>query len=157
MKIETLEKKDLSWAESLLQDRWGAPTIVTRGVVHRLNQLDGFIAIEAGQYVGLITYNMRDEEFEIVSLDSLKSGKRIGRSLVNAVLQKASVEGCSRVWLVTTNDNTDALCFYQKVGFKLVAVYRDAIKESRRLKAGIPHIGNDGIPIRDEIELEIKT
>jgi GNAT superfamily N-acetyltransferase len=157
MKIETLEKKDLSWAESLLQDRWGAPAIVTRGVVHRLNQLDGFIAIEAGQYVGLITYNMRDEEFEIVSLDSLKSGKRIGRSLVNAVLQKASVEGCSRVWLVTTNDNTDALCFYQKVGFKLVAVYRDAIKESRRLKTGIPHIGNDGIPIRDEIELEIKT
>ena len=48
-----------------------------------------------------------------------------------------------------------ALGFYQKRGFRLVAVHPGAVNESRKLKPEIPLIGNDGIPIRDEIELEI--
>jgi RimJ/RimL family protein N-acetyltransferase len=63
--------------------------------------------------------------------------------------------GCRRIWLITTNDNTAALRFYQKKGFSLVAVHRNAIERSRQLKPEIPETGNDGIPLRDEIELEI--
>jgi len=59
------------------------------------------------------------------------------------------------MWLITTNDNTRALRFYQKRGFHLVAVYPNSLNESRRLKPQIPIIGIDGIPLRDEIELEI--
>lgn len=33
-------------------------------------------------------------------------------------------------------------------------LYRNAVEAARRLKPQIPFIGNDGIPIRDEIELE---
>ena len=36
----------------------------------------------------------------------------------------------------------------------MVAVYPDAVENSRQLKPEIPLVGNDGIPIRDEIELE---
>ncbi|MBK9123270.1 MAG: GNAT family N-acetyltransferase, partial [Chloroflexi bacterium] len=63
--------------------------------------------------------------------------------------------GIHRLWLITTNDNLDALRFYQKRGWHLVAVHRDALNESRRLKPQIPIIGMDGIPLRDEIELEM--
>jgi hypothetical protein len=65
----------------------------------------------------------------------------------------AGYANCKR--LITTNDNLNALRFYQKRGLALVAVHRNALEESRRIKPEIPLIGSDGIPLRDEIELEI--
>jgi hypothetical protein len=59
------------------------------------------------------------------------------------------------VWLVTTNDNLDALRFYQRRGLRLVAVHAGAVDEARRLKPEIARVGEYGIPIRDEIELEL--
>ena len=41
-------------------------------------------------------------------------------------------------------------------GFRTVAVHSDAVSESRKLKPEIPEIGIDGIPIRDEIEMELR-
>jgi hypothetical protein len=49
----------------------------------------------------------------------------------------------------------NALRFYQKRGFVLVALHRNALELSRKLKPEISLIGNAGIPLRDEIELEI--
>ena len=73
---------------------------------------------------------------------------------MDAVVEEARKQNCKRVFLITTNDNMHALRFYQRRGFELVALYRDAVKESRRLKPSIPLTGFDDIPIRDEIELE---
>jgi hypothetical protein len=36
----------------------------------------------------------------------------------------------------------------------LVAVHRNAVEQARRIKPQIPAVGSDGIPLRDEIELE---
>jgi ribosomal protein S18 acetylase RimI-like enzyme len=71
------------------------------------------------------------------------------------VSNAAKTQGCHRLWLITTNDNTHALRFYQRRGFRIVAIHVGAIDESRRLKPEISAVGLDGIPIRDEIELEI--
>jgi hypothetical protein len=49
----------------------------------------------------------------------------------------------------------NALGFYQKRGFEIVAVYCGAVNESRKRKPSIPLIGYNNIPLRDEIELEI--
>jgi hypothetical protein len=58
--------------------------------------------------------------------------------------------------VVTTNDNLGALRFYQRRGFVLAALRPGAITEARRtLKPEISEIGADGIPIRDELELEL--
>ena len=59
------------------------------------------------------------------------------------------------MWLITTNDNLNALRFYQGRGFRLVAVHPGAVEASRRLKPQIPELGSFGIPIRDELELEL--
>jgi hypothetical protein len=77
-------------------------------------------------------------------------------ALLQAVCDAARKACCNRLWLITTNDNVDALRFYQRFGFSLVALHRDAVRESRRLKPSIPETGKDGIPIRDEIELEMQ-
>lgn len=61
---------------------------------------------------------------------------------------------CPQVlWLVTTNDNVDAIRFYQRRGFRLSALRPGAVEEARRdLKAEIPEVGGYGIPMRDELE-----
>jgi RimJ/RimL family protein N-acetyltransferase len=148
---------DRDWVRSVLRDRWGGPEIATRGRLHSADSLPGFIAAEGERPVGLITYALADAECEIVSLDALEPGKGVGSALVSAVLDLAHTLGCKRVWLVTTNDNTKALRFYQKMGFALAAIHRDGVTRARQLKPGIPKRGCDGIPIRDEIELEIRT
>jgi len=78
----------------------------------------------------------------------------IGTALLESVCCEAQSRGCRRVWLITTNDNIDAIQFYQRRGSVLKAVYPDAIAESRKLKPQISLIGEHGIPIRDEIEFE---
>jgi ribosomal protein S18 acetylase RimI-like enzyme len=153
--IRPINKEDKRWVTSLLKEHWGSAKIVTRGKIHRADELPGFIATQEGKQVGLITYQTDGKECEITSMNSLAEGKGAGSALVDAVKNACAAAGCKRLWLITTNDNTKALRFWQKRGFRLVAVYPNAIEESRRLKSEIPLTGNDGIPIRDEIELEM--
>ena len=157
MEIRALTDEDREWALSLLTDRWVTPRIVTRGRVHEADKLPGFIAVEDEEPKGLLTYRVEDEECEVVTLDAVTFGRGIGSALMRALLEKARLDGWRRVRLITTNDNTRALRFYQRLGFELVAIHRNAISESRRLKPEIPEKGCDGIPIRDEMELEFNV
>jgi len=90
-----------------------------------------------------------------VSLDALEQWRGIGTALLAAVEEAARTAGCTRLWLITTNDNTGALRFYQRRGMVLAAMHPDAIAASRAIKPAIPAIGNHRIPIRDELELEM--
>lgn len=137
-------------------DDWGAETVVVHGHVYKPAELPGFAAATGSEWLGLATYHVDGEQCELVTLDTMRRGAGAGTALIEAVKRAALQAGCRRLYVITTNDNTDALRFYQKRGFVLVAVHRDAVTRSRQLKPEIPLIGNDGIPIRDEIELEMK-
>ena len=97
-----------------------------------------------------------NDECEIITLNSLVEKKGVGSMLIDAVRENALQRGCKRLWLITTNDNIPALVFYQKRGFHLVAVHRNALEISRQLKPEISMTGMFGIPLRDEIELEMQ-
>ena len=153
--IVDLSSEYRQWAIGLIKDHWGATVVVTRGRVHDTSDLPGFVALARDEPEGLATYRIDGEECELVTLDSLMEGIGIGSALVDSVAQAARRKGCRRLWLITTNDNLDAIHFYQKRGFHLVAVHRDALEETRRLKPELPLTGIDGIPLRDEIELEL--
>ena len=153
--IRPLVKSDKAWVASLLAEHWGSARIVTCGKIFQADELPGFAAIQDDKPVGLITYRIDGDECEIGSMNSLVEGIGVGAALVQASKDAAVWAKCRRVWLITTNDNTQALHFWQKRGFVLVAVYPNAVEKSRKLKPEIPLIGNDGIPIRDEIELEM--
>jgi GNAT superfamily N-acetyltransferase len=153
--IIRLTDDEKAWATSVLTESWGSAISVSRGRVYQGDELPGFIAVQKGKPVGLITYCLNDKECEITTTNSMVEGKGIGSALVDAVKSVAVTSKCKRLWLITTNDNTKALRFWQKRGFNLKAVYPNAIEKSRKLKPEIPLLGDDGIPIRDEIELEM--
>lgn len=153
--LRRLTADDLPRLRQFWTEYWGGEEMVTRSNVYRPEQLDGFVAEDGKDWVGLLTFFVKDEECEVTSLDSLREGQGIGTQLINAVIEEARRQNCRRVFLITTNDNTHALRFYQKRGFELVAVHRGAVNESRKIKPTIPLTGFDGIPIRDEIELEL--
>jgi GNAT superfamily N-acetyltransferase len=155
IQVQKISKNDQSWIKGFYKKRWGSDRVVSRGALHDVPLLPGFIAWKSGARVGLLTYHIENNELEIVTLDSLEESIGVGSALVAEVVDFAREVKCHRVWLITTNDNMHALRFYQKRGFQLVAVYRNALEESRKLKPEIPHYGIHGIPIRDEIELEI--
>jgi len=139
-----------------IQDRWGSTQIVSRSTVHDTTQLPGYMAVHDDHPAGLVTYHIDMTGCEIVTLDSPFQGMGIGSALINAVRSAATEAGCSRLWVITTNDNLPALRFYQKRGFRLSGLYRGAVDQARKIKPQIPKIGVEGIPIHDEIELEMQ-
>jgi GNAT superfamily N-acetyltransferase len=155
MIVRALEPADRAWVARVLTEEWAAPSIVSRGRLIDAGALPGLVAELDGRRAALLAYRVEDGECEIVSLNSEIEGRGAASALVARVCEVARDAGCRRVWLNTTNDNLPALRFHQKRGFVLVAVRPNAMEEGRRLKPSIPLIGLDGIPIRDEIELEI--
>ena len=129
--------------------------MIARGKVYRPEQLEGFVVEDDGEWVGLLTFTIEHGECEVTSLDSLREGQGIGSRLIDHAMTEARARGCRRLFLITTNDNLNALGFYQKRGFEIAAIHRGAVNESRKRKPGIPLVGYNNIPLRDEIELEV--
>ncbi len=139
-----------------MREHWGDEAMVDRDRVFYPAEHPAFLAEEAGRAVGVITYDIKDGQCEVTSLNSLRPGQGIGGALIEAVTAEARRAGCWRMWLLTTNDNLAGLQFYQKRGYRLVALYPGAVDRARALKPGIALLGESGIPIRDELELELE-
>jgi len=154
MKIHPIEDIAKNEIIEFFKLHWGSTKIVISSGVYDCSELDGFAVInEEGKIIGLVTYIIKDNECEIISLDSVEEGKGIGTSLIKEVENIAKQRNCELIKLITTNDNLLALKFYQKRGFILSKIINNAVEKARKIKPEIPLIGNDGIPIRDEIEL----
>lgn len=154
-RIRALDEADRPWVRKWMIEHWGAELMIAHGEQLYPAEYPGFVAESGSEVVGLVTYVLRDTECEILSLDSAAEGQGIGSALIEAVRKFAADNDARRLWLITTNDNINALRFYQSRGFELVKIHRHAVNESRKIKASIPLLGDYGIPIRDEIELEI--
>lgn len=137
-----------------IKEEWGGPYIVTKGNLFDTRTLSGFVYAEDGMLKGGILYGLKNGDCEIAALFSMEEGRGVGGGLIRAVVEAARKNRCKRVWLITTNDNTHAIRFYQKQGMTLKAVYINAMEESRKLKPQIPLTGVDGIPILHEFEFE---
>ena len=153
--VQPLEPGDEPWAEAFLERRMGGRHQARRGELLDAPSLPGFVARAGERPVGLLTYRPDDTAWELFCIAAEQPGRGAGTALLDALRIAATGAGCTRVWLVTTNDNLRALRFYQRRGFQLVAVHPDAVARSRALKPAIPLRGADGIPLRDELELEM--
>jgi GNAT superfamily N-acetyltransferase len=154
--IRATTEDDRSFIREFITHHWYGEAVVVHGEIFYPAELPGFIAIKDAETIGLVTFQIRKPICEIVTLDSLAENTGVGSGLIDAVKKTATESGCTRLTLVTTNDNLKALSFYQKRGFVLRAVYPGAVDKSREIKPSIPKLGENGIPIHDEIQLEME-
>ena len=138
--------------ETFLRERWGSHLVVTRGNLYDASKLPSISIMESG-IKGLLTYDIKGDSIEMITLDSLIKGG--GRRLINEIIDISKSLGIRRIWLITTNDNVPAMKFYKKMGFEICAIHWDSVEVSRKLKPEIPLYGLNGIPIRHEIEFEL--
>jgi ribosomal protein S18 acetylase RimI-like enzyme len=143
-------------AEAFMNDQFGGALQARRGELIDVLALPGFVAERDGRRVGVVTYRRESNECELAFIAALERHEGVGTALLEALLE--ALAECERIWLVTTNDNLDALRFYQRRGFVLSALRPGAVADSRqRLKPQIASIGDFGIPLRDELELHLLT
>ena len=155
MVIRPYTDPDRLWAEALMEAEFGGPLQARRGELIDVLALSGFVAEEDARPVGLLTYQCETGACEIAFIAAVERHQGIGSALLDAL--RREVADCERMWLVTTNDNLEALRFYQRRDFVLSALRTGAVDAARReLKPTISRVGNFGIPIRDEIELEAR-
>jgi ribosomal protein S18 acetylase RimI-like enzyme len=155
MEIKNISYKNREQINQFIDSQWFSTTMVVRGELVDMTVLDGFVAYENLNIIGLVTYRIKDNECEIMSLDSLKERHGIGTSLVSKVIQIAIKNKCIKVKLISTNDNINAIRFYQKRGFDMVRIYYNSLEIARKIKPSIPMIGEFNIPLKHEIEFEM--
>jgi ribosomal protein S18 acetylase RimI-like enzyme len=152
--VRPLCHADVAWAEALLDSELGGRRQVRRSELIDVLDLPGIVAQRAGARVGLLTYRPEAGGAELAAIATREPHAGVGTALLDAL--KSELAGRGRLWLVTTNDNLEALRFYQRRGFALVALRPGAIMAARELKPSIPAEGAFGIPLRDELELELR-
>ena len=152
--ITDSDRAMLAW---LVAELWGSELVAVHGTVLRPARLPGFIAERAGRVVGLLTYQVLGATLEIVTLNAIDRRAGIGTLLIESVAGMARRYGCHEIRLTTTNDNVDALRFYQRRGFRLAELRPGAVDRSRQEKPQIPLVGDYGIPLHDEIDLTLRV
>jgi GNAT superfamily N-acetyltransferase len=153
--VRPLRDDERTWVAGMVRELWGGDVVVYGdGREHRPAELPALVAETGDERAGLATYALSDEACELVTVDAFAVGAGVGGALVDAVVEAARAAGCARVRVTTTNDNLAALRLYQRHGFVLRALHPGAVDVARRRKPQISATGHDGIPIRDELELE---
>jgi ribosomal protein S18 acetylase RimI-like enzyme len=158
--------------DAMFAATWGEPRVAAGGRLYDLRALPALVATReavggaapqgAGtdealepseQIIGVLTYEIAGDAIEVVSIEADPPRLGTGTALLAAAINLGFAEGLARLWLVTTNDNVDALRFYQRRGLHILKVRPDGVARSRAVKPSIPLIGSYGIPMRDEIVL----
>ena len=150
------EEEEVRRLHRRVRSTWGE-AVARRGEL--LDPADGELvgAYLDHEIIGVATYAVEGHECEVVAIEAYQPRQGIATALMDEIRVRAAEAGCDRLWLVTTNDNVPAIGFYQRWGMDLAAFRRDAVTDARsRLKPSIPEVGYDDIPIRHELEFEIK-
>src|SRR5690348_6191536 len=127
----------LSW---LVAELWGSELVAVHGSVLRPAELPGFIAERSRRVVGLLTYQVQGDVLEIVTLNAIERRVGIGTMLIEAAADAARSFHCREVRLTTTNDNVDALRFYQRRGFRLARSEERRVGKERRRRGPPGHL-----------------
>ncbi len=120
--------------------------------VFDVNDCVNLLAFAEDEVAGHISYKKVDKTLYIVVLNVFPEfqGQGIARRLIRGAIEQGQKQGCDVIYVATTNDDIPALCFYQKMGFRLTEILSSAVAEHH----GEEIIGFAGIPILAEIRLE---
>lgn len=145
---------DTPYITATLTHEFGSTDIFSRGRMFDALRLPTHLAVNGPTPLGLAITRFERDECELLCLVATEPRRGIGTLLLDHSRRLATEHGCRRLFLTTTNDNLDALRFYQRRGMTLASLHAGAMNLARALKPSIPAIGHHGIPIRDDLELE---
>jgi GNAT superfamily N-acetyltransferase len=149
MEVRRVYGAERALAITRLIQEWGAP-VLAHGAAYDFEDCEIWMA---GSMQGLAAVSDRDRPIaELVAINAFEPWQGIGTALIDGIVQGLDAD-FHTLRLTTTNDNIDALRFYQRRGFRLVALRPGAVDEARLRKPSIPATGDYGLPIRDEIDL----
>jgi GNAT superfamily N-acetyltransferase len=111
------------------------------------------IARHGAEVVGhiQIIYHGLQWEIRSIAVAERQQRRRIGTALVRSVLERAVLEGCIQIVVGTAAADIGNLRFYQRLGFRMDRIERDAFSCDR----GYPVLEVDGIPVRDWVWLSL--
>ena len=140
-------------ALELFRRDFGRTSIASFGEVIPLDETSTIVADMQGDISGALAWKPRDNALQIVALatDPMWQRSGVGGHLVAEAEMMARRTGATRVVLATTNDNLPALYFYQRRGYRITEVVRDAWRDHAELTIGV---GFANIPVLDELRLE---
>jgi len=135
---------------------WGELEVECFDRIYQVDALPAYVACEGGKIVGVASYALEDEgkTVNLVLLNVLPRGQGRGaaRELIAAVTHVGRTEGAARIVVATTNDDLPALNLYQRFGFTITNVLVGRLLEHH----GRVEPGFAGIPVRDEIRMELR-
>ena len=146
---------DRAFLDELLRLRWSGGALMLRGKVVHPKDVEALAAYHEGRLAGVATWRLEGPVFYLVTLNNITEQRGVGVALLDAIMKLGRQKGSALLRVIVTNDNLNALGFYQRRGFRLIALHPGAIDTIRALLPSIPTMGANRIPIRDEIELEI--
>ena len=151
MDVRVAQEDERAAAVEALVREWGDPILVG-GRSYAVGDCEIFIA---GEMHGLAAVSYRDRPIaELVAINAFTPRQGVGTALLGFIA--GVLAGFTELRLTTTNDNVDALRFYQRRGFRLTALRPGAVDLARRRKPAIPLVGAHGIPLRDELDLTLE-
>lgn len=155
--LRPLAPADRAVVTPILVREWGATEVLALSLGEPVDAsvLPGWLAERDGEVVGLLTYLADGDVVELVTINAFVGGG-VGAALLAELIAHCRAAGVRTIRLTTTNDNTRALRFYQRAGFRLTALHVGAVDEARKRKPEIPELGFDDIPVRDELELTME-
>jgi ribosomal protein S18 acetylase RimI-like enzyme len=153
LELRRENSSDADWILEVLVREWNGPLIERTNEFIDASKLSAIVALLDGVRVGLATMLFEESALEIITINCFEPHRGIGTAMLERIETEASNRGLEYLKLFTTNDNLDALRFYQRRGFRLEKVWKDSMTEARKIKTSIPLIGHYEIPLYDEIEL----
>lgn len=114
------------------------------------------VAITGGRVVGhlqLIDTAVDASEIKNMAVDAAHRGRGVGRTLLEAAIERTRARGHSTLAVATAAADVGNLRFYQRAGFRMRALERDAFTPIAGYPAGMLI---DGIPLRDRVWLDLQ-
>jgi ribosomal protein S18 acetylase RimI-like enzyme len=111
--------------------------------------------VELGDATGVAQAVARaagEVELTLVAVDEAHQGAGIGKQLIAATLAALADDGVRRVLVGTATSGTDQIAFYQKCGFRPLAIERDYFDGERGYPEGV---FENGIRTRDLLWFDV--
>jgi aminoglycoside 6'-N-acetyltransferase I len=150
--VRPCEPRDRERVVQLFLTDFGHLTIVAFGEVMHADREEALVAEMRDDIAGALAWRQTARALQVVALatDPMWQRSGVGGYLLAEAELLARGLGLPRVVAATSNDNLPSIYFFQRHGYRITAIERDAF--AVHAKGNAP--GFAGLPVLDEVRFE---